>query len=231
MALGHRPLPIEDDFLIEWGRFFDGLPGSGPVASSSFIDTSIGAPLHELPPSIIHLSNRMEYSIQPARLPVRTLIRGARAKLPSGQEVADALVSKGIVRPEDRLTKAQLTQDTCNNSGGVLRDVNLEENTPLFYYLLKEAEIIARGLTLGPIGSNIVTAVIESALKADPNSYVSVVGHDWKLPLWRFPNGSSEQVNSMIRIIRLVGHSQLLPECEARWREFFALDLASRRNS
>src|ERR1043166_9516608 len=29
MALGHRPLPIDDDFLIEWGRFFDGLPGSG----------------------------------------------------------------------------------------------------------------------------------------------------------------------------------------------------------
>jgi hypothetical protein len=99
-----------------------------------------------------------------------------------------------------------------------LRDVGLEENTPLFYYLLKEAELIVRGLTLGPIGSYIVAAVIEGALEADPNSYVSVIGRDWKLPLWRFPSGSDEQVSSMIRIIRLVGDNQLLPECEAKWR-------------
>jgi hypothetical protein len=218
MVLGHRPSPVPDDFVIEWGRFFDGLPGSGPVASSSFIDTSIASPLHDLSPSIIRLSNRMEHSIEPPRLPVRTLLRGARAKLPSGQEVADVLVRRGIIKPEDRLTKTQLTQDTCNNSGSVLRDVGLEENTPLFYYLLKEAELIVRGLTLGPIGSYIVAAVIEGALEADPNSYVSVIGRDWKLPLWRFPSGSDEQVSSMIRIIRLVGDNQLLPECEAKWR-------------
>jgi hypothetical protein len=220
MALGHRPSPVTDAFVIEWGRFFDGLPGSGPVASSSFIDTSIAAPLHDLSPSIIRLSSRIERSVEPLRLPVRTLLRGARAKLPAGQEVADALIKQGIIKSEDRLTSAQLTQDTCNDAGSVLRDVGLEDNTPLFYYLLKEAETIAHGLTLGPIGSYIVTAVIEGALEADPNSYVSVVGPDWKLPLWRFPSGSEEQVSSMIRIIRLVGDNQLLPECEARWRSF-----------
>jgi hypothetical protein len=220
MALGHRPSPLPDDFMIEWGRFFDGLHSSGPVASSSFIDTSIAAPLHDLSPSIIRLCSKMEQSVEPPRLPVRTLLRGARAKLPSGQEVADVLVSQGIIKSEDRLTSAQLTQDTCNLTGSVLRDIGLEENTPLFYYLLKEAELIARGLTLGPIGSYIVASVIEGALEADPNSYVSVNGPDWKLPLWRFPNGLDEQVSSMIRIIRLVGDNQLLPECEARWRSF-----------
>ncbi len=220
MALGHRPSPVPDDFIIEWGRFFDGLPASGPVASSSFIDTSIAAPLHDLSLSIIRLCSKMERSVEPPRLPVRTLLRGARARLPAGQEVADVLVSQGIIKSEDRLTSAQLTQDTCNRAGSVLRDVGLEENTPLFYYLLKEAELIARGLTLGPIGSYIVAAVIEGALEADPNSYVSVIGPDWKLPLWRFRSGLDEQVSSMIRIIRLVGDNQLLPECEARWRSF-----------
>lgn len=220
MALGHKPSPIPDDFMIEWGRFFDGLPGSGPVASSSFIDTSIGAPLHDLSPSIIRLCSKLERSIEPPRLPVRTLLRGARAKLPSGQEVADVLVRRGVIKSEDRLSTAQVTQDTCNHSGSVLRDVGLEENTPLFYYLLKEAELIAHGLTLGPVGSYIVAAVIEGALEADPDSYVSVIGHDWKLPLWRFPSGSDEQVSSMIRLIRLVGDNQLLPECEAKWRSF-----------
>ena len=230
MALGHKPSPIEDDFVIEWGRFFDGLPGSGPVASSSFIDSSIAAPLHDLSPSIIRLSNRMEHSIEPPRLPVRTLLRGARAQLPSGQEVADALVRQGVIESEDRLSNAQVTQNTCNHSGTVLRDVGLEENTPLFYYLLKEAELIAHGLTLGPVGSYIVAAVIEGALEADPDSYVSVIGHDWKLPVWRFPSGSDEQVSSMIRLIRLVGDNQLLPECEARWRSFLPNELRVARN-
>jgi hypothetical protein len=220
MALGHKPSPFPDDFIIEWGRFFDGLPGSGPVASSSFIDTSVAAPLHDLSPSIIHLCSKMERSVEPPRLPVRTLLRGARAKLPSGQEVADALVKRKTIKPQDGLNTAQLTQDTCNHSGSVLQDIGLAGNTPLFYYILKEAEIIGRGLTLGPIGSYIVASVIEGALEADPNSYVSVIGPDWKLPQWRFSSGLDEQVSSMIRIIRLVGDNQLLPECEARWRSF-----------
>jgi Animal haem peroxidase len=230
MAFGHRPSPIQDDYTIEWGRFFDGLPGSGPVASSSFFDTSIVELLHALPPSIIHLSSKMEHS-EPPSLPVRTLLRGARAKLPSGQEVADELVRQGVIKPENRLTTGQLTQHTCNRSGSVLRNVGLEENTPLFYYLLKEAELISAGLRLGPIGSHIVVTVIESALEADRNGYMSVIGHDWKLPLWRFPTGSVEQVNSMIRIVRLVGDNQLLPECEARWRRFLPLSAVAHTNS
>ena len=220
MALGHRPSPFSDDFIIEWGRFFDGLPASGPVASSSFIDTSIAAPLHDLSPSIIRLSSKMEHSVEPARLPVRTLIRGARAQLPSGQEVANALVKRGIIKPQDCLTSAQLTQDTYNHSGSVLHEVGLEGNTPLFYYLLKEAEINGTGLTLGPIGSYIVAEVILGALMADADSYISVFGPTWKLPQWRFPSGSDEQVRSLIRIIRLIGDDKLLPECEARWRSF-----------
>ncbi len=220
MALGQNPSPLQDDFIVEWGRFFDGLPASGPVASSSYIDTSIAAPLHGLSTSTLRLCSKMERSAKPASLPLRTLLRGARAGLPSGQEVAERLVQDGIIRAEDFLTSSELTRNTCDHSGSVLRNVGLEQNTPLFYYLLKEAEIRGLGRTLGPIGSYIVGEVIQRALEADPEGYMSVVGPDWKLPLWRFPNGLDEQVNSVIRIIRLVGDSQLLPECEAKWRSF-----------
>jgi hypothetical protein len=160
----------------------------------------------------------MEYTAEPASLPVRTLIRGARARLPSGQEVADALLEQGIIKPQDRLTSAQLTEDTSNHSGSILREVGLERNTPLFYYLLKESEIIASGKTLGPIGSYIIANVIQGALEADLDSYMSVAGPKWKLPLWRFPSGSRRPVNSLIGIIQLIGDNQLLPECEAKWR-------------
>lgn len=221
MTLGHNPSPLPDDFMIEWGRFFDGLPASGQIASSLYIDTGIAPPLHDLSPSIVRLCSKQERSVEPACLPARTLLRGARAGLPSGQEVASMLVGEGIIKAEDCLTPPQLTRDTCDHSGSVLRNVGLERNTPLFCYLLKEAEIRGLGRTLGPIGSYIVAEVVQGALDADPEGYMSVVGPDWKLPLWRFQDGANRKVNSLIRIIQLVGDTQLLPECDERMRKLF----------
>jgi hypothetical protein len=219
MALGQRASPIPDDYLIEWGTFLDGLPTSGPQASSSFIDTSISRAMHGLSPDTIRLSNRLE-SPDPSNLPERTLLRGARAGLPSGQEVAETLLAQGRIKFSDRLTTAQLTTNTCDQSGSVLRETDLQQNTPLFYYLLKEAEFTGEGLSLGPIGSHIVSEVIQGAFEADAESYLSIVGPKWTLPLWRFPSGSKRPINSLIGIVQLVGDDKLLPECDAHWRRF-----------
>jgi hypothetical protein len=219
MALGQKASPIPDDYLIEWGTFFDGLPTSGPQASSSFLDTSLSRAMHGLSPSTIRLSNKLEPP-NPSNLPVRTLLRGARAELPSGQEVAETLLAQRRIRSNDCLTVSQLVQDTCDHSGSVLRDIGLEHNTPLFYYLLKEAELAAGGLGLGPIGSHIVSEVIQRALETDPDSYLSLAGPKWTLPVWHFPSGSRRPINSLIGIIQLVGDHKLLPECEAHWRRF-----------
>jgi hypothetical protein len=219
MALGQKAAAIPDDYLLEWGTFLDGLPTSGPEASSNFIDTSVSAAMHGLSSSTIRLSNRLEPP-DPSSLPIRTLLRGARAGLPSGQEVADALLAQGKINSSDRLTAAQLTEDTCDLSGTVLRSIGLEDNTPLFYYLLKEAEINAGGLTLGPIGSHIVSEVIQGSLEADPHGYISMVGPRWSMPVWLYPSGTKRIVNSLIGIIRLIGDDALLPECDAHWRRF-----------
>jgi hypothetical protein len=175
--------------------------------------------MHGLSPGTIRLANKLE-SIDPSNLPVRTLLRGARAQLPSGQEVADALLARGRIKSDDRLTIPQLTTDTCDQSGTVLCRSGLERNSPLFYYVLKEAELKAEGLRLGPVGSQIVSEVIQGALEADPDSYMSVVGPKWELPSWRFPSGSTRPINSLIGIVQLVGDEKLLPECEAHWRRF-----------
>lgn len=216
MTMGREASPLPDDYLIEWGRFFDGLPASGPVASSSFIDTSIVAPLHNLSPQTVQLCSKTEVKEEPLNLPTRTLLRGARAKLPSGQEVAASLLRRKLLRSEECLTTDQLTSDTCDQSGTLLREAGLEHNTPLFYYLLKEADILSGGRTLGPIGSFIVARVIRGAVESDPNSYISGAGRDWDLPLWRFPSGNNRQINSVIGIIRLVGDIELLPECNEK---------------
>ena len=102
MALGQSGSPIPDDYLIEWGTFFDGMPTSGPQASSNYIDTSISRAMHGLSPGTIRLSDS-RVSPDPSSLPVRTLLRGARAGLPSGQEVAEALLAQGR-SSNDRLT-------------------------------------------------------------------------------------------------------------------------------
>lgn len=219
MALGQKAAPIPDDYLIEWGTFFDGMPTSGPQASSNFIDTSVSHAMHGLSPGTIRLSNPLEPP-DPSNLPVRTLVRGARAQLPSGQEVANALLAEGRIQPNDRLKNSELTEDTCDHSGSVLREVGLEENTPLFYYLLKEAELKAEGIALGPVGSHVVSEVIQGALEMDADSYLSSVGPNWKLPSWRFPSGSMRPIRSLIGIVQLVGDDKLLPECEAHWRQF-----------
>jgi len=219
MELGQKAEPISDDDLVEWGTFFDGLPTSGPPASSSFIDTSVSLAMHGLSAGTIRLANKLE-AIDPSNLPVRTLLRGARAHLPSGQEVAEALAAKGKIKLADCLTSLELTTDTSNRSGSVLSRCGLEGNTPLFYYVLKEAELKGKGLTLGPVGSHIVSEVIQTALEADPDGYIAEVGAQWELPRWRFPSGALRPVNSLIGIIRLLGDEKLLPECEAHWRRF-----------
>src|SRR5256885_7243665 len=222
MELGQKAEPISDDDLVEGGALFDGLPTSGPPASSSFIDTSVSLAMHGLSPGTIRLANRLE-AIDPANLPVRTLLRGARAQLPSGQEAAEALLAEGKIKPGDCLSSSQLAADTCNNSGSVLSRNGLERNTPLFYYVLKEAELKGGGLTLGPVGSHIVSHVIQSGLETDADGYMAMVGSDWELPRWRFPSGVERPVNSLIGIVRLIGDEKLLPECEAHWRRYQVL--------
>src|SRR5438034_8884198 len=48
------------------------------------------------------------------------------------------------------------------------------ESTPLFYYILKEAELREDGLRLGAVGARIVAEVFIGLLQLDPDSYFSV---------------------------------------------------------
>jgi hypothetical protein len=175
--------------------------------------------MHGLSPATIRLANPMEPP-DPSNLPVRTLVRGARAGLPSGQEAAEALLEQGLITAQDLLAKEELTRDTCDRSGSVLRQAGLEQNTPLFYYLLKEAELRAEGLTLGPVGSYIVSEAIQGSLESDPDGYMALAGKKWEMPLWKFPSGARRPITSLIGIIRLIGDDKLLPECDAHRRKF-----------
>ena len=51
-------------------------------------------------------------------------------------------------------------------------------DTPLFYYILKEAQLREDGLRLGPVGARIVAEVFVGLLQLDPDSYLTVEP-DW----------------------------------------------------
>jgi hypothetical protein len=87
----------------------------------------------------------------PARqLAVRNLRRGKSMGLPSGEAVARRL----CIRPLTR------------------RRLDLDRDAPLWYYVLREAEILGDGENLGPVGSTIVAETMLGMLAADPFSFL-----------------------------------------------------------
>jgi hypothetical protein len=55
-----------------------------------------------------------------------------------------------------------------------LAPFNMDRSTPLWYYILKEAEVLENGLRLGPVGSRIVGEVFIGLLQADTGSFLVV---------------------------------------------------------
>lgn len=170
------------DWVIDWRRFFFVGGGSGMARHSSAIDTRVAKGMHNLPGGPIS---------------VRTMQRGDRVGLPSGQAAAMFLGVKPLT------TKEMLTSDHA----AILRRYGYEKQTPLWYYILMEAELLEKGgkgkgqgEKLGPVGSHIVARVIMDALFNDPTSYLSVA------PNWTptLPGPANPRLFGMANLLRLI---------------------------
>jgi hypothetical protein len=76
--------------------------------------------------------------------------------MPSGQSIAAAM---GITP----VGKQDLKE---------LKPYGFDTSTPLWYYALKEAQLLADGLNLGPVAGRIVAEVLIGLLETDPGSYL-----------------------------------------------------------
>jgi hypothetical protein len=137
--------------FVGWQTFFDF--GDGEVKPNKKIDTKISTPLFTLPLGAIASHDA------PVALPQRNLLRHLTWQLPSGQRIARAMGAAPLA-PADLQELAPL-------------GVGFERSTPLWYYVLKEAEVVADGLHLGPAGGRIVAEVFIGLLRADPGSYLA----------------------------------------------------------
>lgn len=74
--------------------------------------------------------------------------------------------------------------------------LGLDKSTPLWLYVLREAQLVNDGQFLGPVGGRIVAEVLLGLLIADPTSYLTRQP-DWQPHLGA--QGSGYQVSDFLR--------------------------------
>jgi hypothetical protein len=145
---GGRPIPA--NLAIEWKNILPVDP-TFPARPPRKIDTKLSIPLKELPASAVPPPDTTIH------LAVRNLLRGKRVGLPSGQQVA----------------KAMRVPVLSNATLGLSNDPGWGGEAPLWYYILKEAELPPyNGERLGPVGGRIMAETLVGLLQRDPNSYL-----------------------------------------------------------
>jgi hypothetical protein len=155
---GSRPIPFKPNLdpaqdvnlVIQWRNI---LPDLGPPGGRKprKIDTKLSIPLTNLPSSAVPAPPPEAIR----HLAVRNNLRGKHVGLPSGQQVARAMRANVLSNATLGLTES--------GWGG---------EAPLWFYILKEAELLQNGEQLGPVGGRIMAETLVGLLQRDPNSYL-----------------------------------------------------------
>jgi hypothetical protein len=177
---------LSADLAVDWNFF---LRDRGEPSET--IDTYLVNPLRELPDTAIHPFVSSPSPHEPHMLAERTLCRGARTRLPTGEQMRVALGAAPII-------------SEANPRWKVLRSLGFENETPLWYYTLLEAEINEDGHRLGPVGSRIVAEVIEACLRHDPDSFLHRGGGTW-IDLTFGEEGKEPTINNLFDLAVAVG--------------------------
>ncbi len=155
---------------IDWQTFFKLDENFKP---NKRIDSKLSTPLMLLPGSRGPAPGLPNDGVQ--SLASRNLMRHVNFGIPSGQTIARVMGAQV-------LTPVQLAE---------LAPFGMDRSTPLWYYLLKEAEVFENGMRLGPVGGRIVGEVFIGLLKADKDSYLGV-DKNWKPTLPSAKSGDFE---------------------------------------
>ena len=98
----------------------------------------------------------------------RNLLRGFLLSLPTGQAVADAMQ----MQP---LTPDELRGDPQSPIYAAVVGGGFDTSTPLWYYVLREAEVQQAGNRLGSVGSRIVAETLVALVYRDKASATSTI--------------------------------------------------------
>jgi hypothetical protein len=136
------------------------------------IDTTIVDPLQHLPPKAIDLPASTPGSDDRRNLAFRNLTRANMLTLATGQQMANFLKNKGV--NVTKLTKAQIRNGNNGADLSALTQTQREaflKNTPLWFYVLREAEL--NGGKLKGVGARIVAETVNRAMQGSASSIVN----------------------------------------------------------
>ena len=154
-------LPVFSNWVVDFNSLFEtGQLGPTPNKARK-IDSFMANGLETLP----------GFTGLMAILATRNLRRGLALGLPSGQGMAKffGIAPMSSAQLMSGLPAAEVT--VLNSNGGLLL-----KKTPLWYYVLREAAVLAGGNQLGPVGGRIVAETFVRMLKRDASSYLNVLG-------------------------------------------------------
>ena len=176
---------LEGGKAIEWARFTNQFKEFAGDINTMLIDQ-----FAQVPDELIHPFVAAPRPHEPHMLGVRTLCRAAAMRLPTGQQLRVALQPRATINASEAARK-------------LLRKLRFEHETPLWYYVLLEAESVGQ-LHLGPIGSRILLEVIEGALLHDPDSFFFQENLDWQRDVLKSSAGPTP-IKEFSQLASLVG--------------------------
>lgn len=170
----HKPVTMQN--LVDWRYFFPIEPGMHGINLARKIDTKIAKSLFDLRGSGVVRGERIN------SLPMRNFLRSKVLRIPSGQYVS------GRMLPDISLTNRNRRYRSVArvSSGSRIRSILRQSETPLWFYVLQEAELYGKpwlasshaldrvykryrsqrlGHTLGPVGGTIVGEVLIGLLE------------------------------------------------------------------
>jgi hypothetical protein len=163
-SLKEQPLPVMSKPgdsrirpLVDW-RFFFGELSNGNLSdkiNARFSNTFKQAVFHNQGRSV--------------KLPMLDFLRGWSLQLPSGQRIAQKL----NIEPMNATQWSKLDTQFANFLGNDFEKNQFKNSTPLWYYILAEAQALEEGARLGTVGSHIVAETIVGILYSDPHSYLN----------------------------------------------------------
>jgi hypothetical protein len=172
--------PVPHDRVVDWAYFFN-VDSKRPPQASKRIDTLLAHSLIDLPTSVVGDTEIPEQH----SLAYRDLVRGEALDLPSGEALARAMGVEPLSKDEVGLSQ-----------------MGWKSETPLWYYILREAEVRRRGERLGEVGGRIVAEVLLGLIDGDPNSYRNAET-EWSPSL----PGSQEGDFTMADLLKFAGEA------------------------
>jgi hypothetical protein len=169
--------PVTAARRIEWARFFP-FPHAAPPQASRRIGPRLVAPLMRLPEALVGQPDRAEF----ASLASRDLYRGHALQVPPGEAVARAMGATPCAAGELRVA-----------------DLGSPGETPLWLYVLAEAERQQAGERLGEVGGRIVGEVLIELLRHDATSYLRAA------PTWQPELAHAQGAFGIVDLLRYAG--------------------------